>query len=284
MPHTRTQIVPPLNGTLLIFGGVYSNLQALKRLKEIADEHQIHRTNIICTGDVVGYCAEPDESIRFVKAWGIHCIAGNVEIQLREGEVDCGCNFEEGSRCAGFSLQWYPYAYSQMSGEALEWMQALPHHIRFEYGDKQCLVVHGSYFEVAEFIFGSTPWEHKQRNFDAAKVDVILAGHSGLPFHHIQDGKMWLNAGVIGMPANDGTRRVWYMLMNEGDSQQSLQFEHKAFEYNHTLAFQKMQEAQLPCEYANTLLSGLWDNCEILPPFETQQQGIHIAFDQRLSP
>ena len=83
----------------LFFGGSYSNLHALETLKSIADELSITSDRIYHTGDIVGYCAFPEETISFVRDWNIHVIAGNVEIQLREGEDDCGCNFEEGSRC-----------------------------------------------------------------------------------------------------------------------------------------------------------------------------------------
>jgi hypothetical protein len=34
-----------------------------------------------------------------------------------------------------------------------------------------------------------------------------------------------------------------------------------------------MVENNLPRQYAKTLLSGLWDNCEILPETETLAQG-----------
>lgn len=37
-----------------------------------------------------------------------------------------------------------------------------------------------------------------------------------------------------------------------------------------------MNDKQLTPEYANTLITGLWDNCEILPPYETKTQGQKI--------
>jgi len=265
-----------LSGKILVFGGVYSNLPALERLIEIANELQIPASNIICTGDIVGYCAQPEECVQRIRQWGIHSIAGNVEIQLRNREDDCGCNFDEGSRCDTFSRKWYPFAQLRLSEDSLQWMEQLPEHLCFQYGNKRVYVLHGSYLNPSEFIFRSTPWEQKQANFQTTQADIILAGHCGLPFHHEQDGLVWLNAGVIGMPANDGTSRVWYAILEM--EKQVIAFEHRSFEYDHENAIHLMEKNKLPREYSETLRTGLWDNCEILPQEETKAQGKRLDF------
>ncbi len=272
-----TKDIGKLNDQLLVFGGVYSNLQSLQKMKQIADQHNISRNQIICTGDVVGYCAQPEQCVQFVKDWGIHCIAGNVEIQLREGGEDCGCNFDEGSRCNIFSNQWYPYAKRQLSESSIKWMHELPDFIQFEYAGLKSMVVHGSMFETAGYVFESTPWSKKEENFKAAEAQLILAGHCGLPFSQTQNEKHWLNPGVIGMPANDGTERVWYMLLNT-DPSNKLHFKHHSYTYNHHEAALQMHLHQLTVEYARTLKTGLWDNCEILPEQETALAGKEIVF------
>lgn len=273
MESSVTTNIGALQGKVLVFGGPYSNRQALEAMKEVADDHAIAPSNTICTGDVVGYCGEPEECVTLIRDWGIHCIAGNVEKQLREGEEDCGCNFNSDSRCDTLSRQWYPFAQQQVSSSSLAWMHTLPDHIFFRYQGKEGLVLHGSYFHVSDFIFRSTPWSIKEKNFKAADVDLILAGHCGIPFSQEQEGKLWLNAGVIGMPANDGTPDVWYMILEEDEASQSIHYEYRPLAYDHRTAYQKMQEAGLPMAYAQTLMDGYWDNCDILPAQETREQG-----------
>lgn len=276
MEREKTSLnIGQLEGKVLVFGGVYSNLQALEQMQGIAAAEDIAPENIICTGDVVGYCAQPEEVVQGVRDWGVHCIAGNVEVQLREGQTDCGCEFGEGSRCDIFSMQWFPFAQDRLSAESIQWMESLTDFIRFEYAGLQGLVVHGSYFKTAEYVFASTPWEQKARNFAATGIDLILAGHCGLPFSEKQNGQFWLNPGVIGMPANDGTTRVWYQILDDADG---LQYAHHSFEYDHALAAQLMSGEPLPQPYAHTLVSGVWDNCEILPAVETALQGKRIGF------
>ena len=269
--HRITKDIGQLSGKVLIFGGAYSNLQALEALREVATSEGISPNNTICTGDVVAYCAQPEETVQTMRDWGVHCILGNVEIQLRDDKDDCGCDFSSGSRCDIFSRQWYPYAKEKLSESSLSWMKTLPDFIILKMAGRKGLVVHGSHSETAEYIFGSTPWAVKQASFDSTNTSFVLSGHSGLPFSEENDGNLWLNAGVIGMPANDGTARVWYSILNEEDGR--LKHSHHAMEYDNTKAYELMTFNNLPPQYAKTLMTGIWDNCEILPEQETAKQG-----------
>jgi predicted phosphodiesterase len=194
----KIEFIGNLSGRILLFGGVYSNLQALQAIAEIASKENIEPENCISTGDIVGYCAQPEETVQFFKNWKAKSIAGNVEIQLNENADDCGCDFTKGSRCDNFSQLWYPYSKSKLNQNSLDYLKTLPEFIQFNYAGKVCTVVHGSYFNTSEFIFKSTPWDKKLSNFEATNSDVIIAGHSGLPFNDYHDKLLWLNPGVIG--------------------------------------------------------------------------------------
>ncbi|WP_028871455.1 metallophosphoesterase family protein [Psychroserpens burtonensis] len=263
-----------IKGRILLFGGVYSNLQALEAMKHVAEREQISAENCICTGDIVGYCAQPEETVQLFKLWKAKSIVGNVEIQLGEGAEDCGCDFKKGSRCDGFSQQWYPFAQSKLSKSSLTFMKTLPDHISFNYAEKRVTVVHGSYFNTSAFIYKSSPWESKQPDFDVTNSDVIIAGHCGLPFNHKHENKLWLNPGVIGMPANDGNPSVWYAILD--DTQESFTFKHYTLDYNYKLTSNLMDNGVLPQEYARTLVTGIWDNTEILAEVERDLQGVKI--------
>jgi predicted phosphodiesterase len=161
-----------------------------------------------------------------------------------------------------------------LSKNSIEFLKTLPKNIYFKYADKNVCVVHGSYFNVSEFIFKSTDWSKKQPNFEATKSDVIVAGHCGLPFNDQKESSIWLNPGVIGMPANDGSPKVWYAILE--DSKESFKFTHRTLVYNYRLTSKLMQNGLLPEEYSRTIITGVWDNTEILPPIETGLQGFGI--------
>lgn len=266
--------ISPIHGKILVFGGVYSNLQALQAIKSVAQDLNILPSHILCTGDIIAYCARPVECIELMRDWGVHSISGNVEQQIAEGLDDCACDFTEGGRCDIFSKQWYPYAQSKIKGANLDWIKTLPAFLSFDYYDKRVVVLHGSYHDTSEFIFASTDWKTKQSNFDALNVDIILSGHCGLPFSQSLNDKYWLNAGVIGMPANDGGSHVWYMTIEMIDGQ--LKYEHHKLQYDYETAASLMDTAGLVPTYAQTLRSGIWDNMEILPEVEKNMQGKKI--------
>ncbi|WP_354334722.1 metallophosphoesterase family protein [Pedobacter sp. CG_S7] len=233
-----------IEGPLLVFGGVYSNFQTLRVLHAEAQKRDIPASNIICTGDLVAYCAQPLDCIHFIHDWGIHCITGNVEISLYQVNDDCGCNFDEGGRCDTFSRQWYSFLKNEMTLQEIKWMKNLPHFLEFKYSDKRFFVLHGSYQNTSEFIFKSSTWEIKEQIFVKAKADVILAGHCGIPFYQGKHQKLWLNAGVIGMPANDGTPRVWVALLN--DAGNNFKFEILPLDYDYMQAANRMKNKALP--------------------------------------
>lgn len=278
MDSLLTKDLDTRSGKLLVFGGPYSNLQALEALKDIAEQLQISAGNIICTGDIVGYCAQPEESVQFVKDWGVHAIQGNVEQNIIRGEDDCGCNFAEGSRCDVLSRAWFPYAVQSVSARSVAWLGTLPLQLSFRYAGKAVAVLHGASTGIADFVFASTPWPVKELSFGATGAEVILAGHAGLPFADERPGQCWLNAGVIGMPANDGTPRVWYLLLDDVNGRFSYTFH--SFTYDNGRAHQLMRANGLPDSYAHTLLTGIWDNCEILPEAEKGLQGQAIMLHQ----
>ena len=57
----------PSADPILVFGGPYSNLRATRAL--IAEAHRlgIPGDRAICTGDVVAYCAEPEETVAAIR-------------------------------------------------------------------------------------------------------------------------------------------------------------------------------------------------------------------------
>jgi predicted phosphodiesterase len=272
LPPTQTTThvsLPP--GPLLVFGGPYSNLRATQALRDEADRLALPPERVICTGDVVAYCAEPEETTQLVRDWGCHVIAGNCEEQLAEGADDCGCGFDAGSACDILAKGWYPYANARISTESRAWMASLPKHLTFQISGITMRVVHGGVDIVNQFLFASQTDAIKT---ELAKVneDVVIAGHAGLPFVAKGEGKVWFNPGVIGMPANDGTAEVWYGLVEPITGLGVRLTTHRLL-YDHNGAAAAMRRAAYADGYAKSLITGLWPSLDILPPTEAAAIG-----------
>ncbi len=260
-----------LDGPVLIFGGPYSNLAATRAMRTEAESLGVAPQQTLCTGDVVAYCAEPEETIGLVRDWGVPVIMGNCEEALARNAPDCGCGFEEQSTCSALSVEWYRYASERVSAASRAWMSALPRSLCFEFNGRSFQVVHGGISRINRFLFAATADEVFRDELSRTQTDIVLAGHCGIPFKKDLDGRLWLNAGVIGMPANDGTPDGWYMLLQpEADK---LRASWHRLSYDAEAARQRMIAAGLKSGYAETLKSGLWPSEDVLPDTEKARRG-----------
>lgn len=259
------------DGPLLVFGGPYSNLQATRALLAEAERLAIPPERVICTGDLTAYCGDPAAAIDLVREAGIPVVMGNCDEQLAAGGADCGCGFAAGSDCEKLSAAWFAYADSKVGPEARWWLGQLPRRIDIEIGGRRLAVIHGGLDLINRFIFASTPAANKIRDIELAGCDGIVAGHCGLPFTQILESRLWHNAGVIGLPANDGTPCVWYSLLSPNED--GIAIEHRPLLYDHSGAADAMMRAGLPPDYRNALSSGLWPSCGVLPEAELAERG-----------
>ena len=256
---------------VLVFGGPYSNLEATQALFKRASALGIPPERMICTGDVAAYCADPEATTDLIASSGINVVLGNCEEALSVDSEDCGCGFTEGSICDLLSVQWYAHAREKLTATSKQWMAGLPRFIELEIAGRRLTVVHGAPSGINRYIFESTDDSIVAGEIEQNESDSVLCGHSGLPFTRVINGNLWHNAGVIGLPANDGTPHVWFSTLTPNGGE--IVIKHHALNYDHVGAARKMRERGLSEAYAQTLMSGIWDNCEILPATETKLQG-----------
>ncbi len=256
-----------LDGPVLVFGGPYSNLEAAVAIRAEARRLGIPPARTICTGDIVAYCADPGATVALIRDWGIPVVLGNVEEQLGAGAGDCACGFTPGSACEALSLQWYAHAEREITNDDRRWMANLPRLVRFALAGRRLAAIHGGASRINRWVFASTPAADKLGEIAWAGAEGIVAGHCGLPFLDFPGNRLWCNAGTVGLPANDGTPRVWYALLTPERSG-AIAVELRPLDYDHNLAAQKMRRAGLAETYARALESGLWPPVDILPPAE----------------
>lgn len=261
-------------GPVLLFGGPYSNLEATEALLAEAARRGFDADRIICTGDLAAYCADPQGVIDRVREAGLRVVMGNCEESLAAGAADCGCGFADGTACAVLSDQWYAYAARQVDAASCAWMGALPRRLDLEIGGRRLAVIHGGVGRIDRFVFASTGAAIDEE-LTLADCDGVIAGHCGLPFTRELGGRLWHNPGVIGMPANDGTARVWFSVITP--TPDGLVIAHETLAYDHAAAAGKMRARGLPEGYAKGLETGLWPSLDVLPPVERAAAGRPLA-------
>ncbi len=263
-----------LDGSVLVFGGPCGNLEATEAVLAEARRRGIPPGRTICTGDVVAYCADPQATVDAVREAGILVVMGNVEESLATDSDDCGCGFAAGTECAELSTNWYGFARAATDAAAKRWMTDLPRAVRFTLDGRRLLVVHGAPSSINRYVFASAADNELEAEIDASGCDGVVAGHCGLPFTRVAGRRLWHNAGVVGLPANDGTPRVWYSVLTPRNG--GIAIDHQPLDYDHARAAAKMRARGLPAGYADALISGLWPNLDVLPPAERALKGVAI--------
>jgi predicted phosphodiesterase len=280
MPHAIMEVGTPKDGPILVFGGPYSNQEATKAILNEARRQGIPTERILCTGDVVAYGPDPVETVARLRDARVTVIMGNCEEAFGWQRPDCGCGFTTASTCDRLSSAWYAYADARLTAADRAWMRALPRRLDLRLPENRRLaVVHGSPQRLNHFVFASDPWVDKAAHIHATGCVGIIAGHSGLPFTQSHDGLLWHNAGAIGMPANDGTPRVWYSLLTPHPA--GLDIHTHALTYDHATTARKMRAAGLPPGYADALETGRWPSLDSLPPTEASAIGRPLVAEHR---
>src|SRR5947207_6617477 len=264
-----------LDGPAIVFGGPYGNLEATQGLLAEAARLGVPAERIICTGDVIAYAADPAATVDLVRRAGIHVVMGNCEESLAAGADDCGCGYVPGSACDRLAAAWYRHADRALDADARAWMARLPRRIDIETAGRKLAVVHGGLQSINRFIFASSAASIKAEELAGVDVDGLIGGHCGLPFSQVLHGRLWHNAGAIGMPGNDGTPRGWFSLLTPQPG--GLAIEHRALVYDHAAAAAEMRRAGLPEGYAAALETGLWPSCDVLPFREIRERGVPLA-------
>ena len=175
-----------LSGPVLVFGGPYSNLSALRALVGRALELGIAPERMICIGDLVAYCAQASETVSEIRRLGCTVVAGNCEKQLANNAMTCGCGFEKDTQCDVLSGAWYVHADRAIGVVGRSWIAGLPDMITFQHAGRRCAVVHGGFSDISRFLWPFSPEADFREEialiqYLAGDIDMVIGGHSGIP-------------------------------------------------------------------------------------------------------
>lgn len=265
-----------IDSPVLVHGGPYSNLQATEALFDAADALGIPPQHRINTGDIVAYCGAPEATSRAVMARGGPVVRGNCEESFGNDAEDCGCGFAEGSACDLLARGWFAHAMAELSGPSRNFMAACPGEIRFRIGGLSVSATHGGFSAVNRFVFpgdGAAIADECSRTAS----DIVLAGHSGVPFAARSGAQWWLNAGVTGMPANDGDPRTHFLTLTPDATGVTVRFHRLHYDWHAAAA--EMRRLGLAEDYARALETGLWPNMDVMPPADRAHAGQPIMID-----
>jgi putative phosphoesterase len=231
------------------FSDIHANKHALDAVLASIGDRGVDHT--VCLGDLVGYGAFPNEVIETVRCAGIPTVMGNYDDGVGFNRDECGCAYtrpdeiERGDR----SLRW---TQSVVTPENKAWLRDLPRELRFEAEGRRVLCVHGSPRRINEYLYEDQPEQSLDRMFRELQADVVLCGHTHLPYHRRIGELDLINVGTAGKP-KDGDPRVTYALVEVGEQ---VRAEFPRLQYDVEAAARAIEATELPPEFAEALRTG----------------------------
>jgi predicted phosphodiesterase len=277
------------------FGGVYNNHLALAAA--VADARRRGCERLFCLGDLGAFGPNPDKVFPLLIENAVETVQGNYDNSIGNDLADCQCGYTDPADNYYARLS-YQYTYRKTDAKWRPWLAALPREIRFELsmvhgplsiapsassdhgpwtmdnGRFRVLCCHGSPRKTNEFLWESTTPTHLLEKFaDDYAADVIVATHTGLPWtRRLSGGRLFVNCGVLGRPANDGTTLVGYTILDATSPELA---SYVPLAYDHEALAAEMRAEALPAPFIETVLSGWWTTCLEILPAKERARGKH---------
>ncbi len=240
------------NDPITIFGDIHGNLPALEAVFTDMEKRGVDQ-NLYCLGDLVGYGTFPNQVIDFVRSRAIPTIMGNYDQGVGHNSDDCGCAYKtpEAKALGERSITW-SNAHTTDANKA--YLRELRDQIRIQLGDYDVLLVHGSPRKINEYLYEGRPDTSFERIMDAAESDVLICGHTHLPYHKIlPSGRHVINAGSVGKPKDDDNR-AGYLVLSAEDDQLNAEFVRVPYDIERTAT--AIETSDMPDEFAQMLRDG----------------------------
>jgi len=177
---------------LLVLTDIHGNSTALFAVLQKVRRQSIDR--IIFCGDYITDFPGFSAVLKTVREKSDYAVKGNREINcLRyvKGER------EQIDRYLQLrSLRW---CYNSLTKEELDFIKALPEQAEGTLCGRKILIFHGSPSSNSEVLKIDRDKEKIESYLKNAKADLLIGGHSHRPFVHSLSGKMFVNAGSIGL-------------------------------------------------------------------------------------
>lgn len=194
---------------IAILSDLHGNSAATRAVLAEIDAAMPDRT--YCLGDLVGYGPEPNQTIDLIRDRQIPTIVGNYDDGVGFDRDDCGCAYKNAAeRDRGqLSLMWTRAA---VTPERKAWLRALPPEIRLDVGGVRLRLVHGSPRRINEYLFEDRDPASLARIARSADCDVLLFGHTHIPWTRTIEGVRMINTGSVGKPKDGDPRAAWVLL------------------------------------------------------------------------
>ncbi|MBI5726068.1 MAG: metallophosphoesterase family protein [Planctomycetes bacterium] len=222
-------------------GDIHANLPALLAVLDDAKRRGAEMT--LNSGDSVGYGAFPQEVVSLLRERKIAGVVGNYDARTMAIKT-LSARRKPRNHLKILAFNW---AYDRLSEAGREYLKSLPKEIRLTLEGKRLLLTHGSVESIKEYIDADTAQERLDELARLSDADIVVSGHSHLPFIGRSGKCIFINTGSVGRP-DDGDPRACYALLTLGGP--AVKVRHYRVKYDIQQASDAILQAGLPEQFA----------------------------------
>ena len=196
-----------------LISDVHGNFAALKQV--IIELRRGGAEMILNAGDNVGYSPKPDECVSLLKDENVQGCMGNYDEAAAFGRPECGC----GDSCnadlmkmRALSLRW---TQANISEETRKYLSMLPKTLEIVAGECGILVIHGGIGALNNWITENDA-DKMEKISGQTGADIIIMGHTHIPFVRKLKGRTFINPGSVGRPIDNDPRASYALLDTAG--------------------------------------------------------------------
>lgn len=229
---------------LAVISDIHANLPALEAV--LADIERQDVDDVLCLGDLVGYAPWPNEVTAAILARGIPTIMGNYDDGVGFDRDNCGCSYKD-PRLETLGDQSLAWTQQHTTNDHKAYLRSLAPSIRRTFDGHEFLFVHGSPRKMNEYVYEDRPAETLRRIADSAQADVLVFGHTHLPYQKRVGDVLFVNTGAVGKP-KDGDPRAGYVIFDISPTEVAPHL--IRLDYDVERAAQALEVSGLPVEFA----------------------------------
>lgn len=188
-----------------VIGDIHSNKYALESV--IADINKKNVDFIVSTGDLVGYLPFPNEVIELVRKNKIIAVQGNHDKFIGESDK---VTQEDLKNISDEDIQSNASSYFTnltITDDNRRYLSNLPSKITIDCGGLKVLIVHGSPNRIDEYLYEDK--ESLTHLLETIDEDIIICGHTHVPYRFFSENKHIINAGSVGKPKHGNSMSTY---------------------------------------------------------------------------
>ena len=218
---------------------IHANLPALEAAVE--DARARGAVTILCAGDVIGYGPFPNEVCAYLEKSDILTIAGNYDRKVLEAVTsgdDAGLALPKKKR------ELLTWTASHLKKTSRNFLGSLPEQLEQALPeDRSLLMVHGSPLSNDDDILPSITTRAMKMKLGELNPDILVCGHTHIPFVKKFGGTLVINCGSAGLPVDGDPRPSYALLSTDGDGAGARIVR---FEYDVRLTVMALKDTSLP--------------------------------------